>query len=370
MRRRNFLKTAGLAAAACLAGRSSATLPAPAAAPTPPPRDPRWRGFNLLELFAADRPAAAFREADFEMMAEWGFNFARIPMSYWHWSRPDPAQWMTIDEKPIRYVDGVVELGRRHGVHINLNLHRIPGYCINGREQEPLDLFTGPAEQRARALAAACHHWAYLARRYRGLPATQLSFDLINEPPSMPPARYVEVVRALVAAIRAEDPQRLIVADGINVGRTPVLELADLGIMQSARGYDPIQVSHYQAPWMDVPGRESWPVPTWPLRIGEAEVWDRARLRRELIVPWQALEARGVKVHVGEWGAFHFTPHAVTLAWMQDLLELWQEAGWGWALWSLRGEFGVLDSTRADVKYEAHRGLQLDRKMLELLQRY
>ena len=52
-------------------------------------------------------------------------------------------------------------------------------------------------------------------------------------------------------------------------------------------------------------------------------------------------------VHVGEWGAFNHTPHKVVLAWMQDCLALWKEAGWGWALWNLHGGFGVLDSQRA-----------------------
>jgi len=55
---------------------------------------------------------------------------------------------------------------------------------------------------------------------------------------------------------------------------------------------------------------------------------------------------------------------------MEDCLKNWQEAGWGWALWNFRGSFGILDSGRKDVKYEAWEGHQLDRKMLELLQRY
>jgi len=37
---------------------------------------------------------------------------------------------------------------------------------------------------------------------------------------------------------------------------------------------------------------------------------------------------------------------------MGDFLSLWKEAGWGWALWNLRGDFGILDSGRTDVKYE------------------
>jgi endoglucanase len=73
-------------------------------------------------------------------------------------------------------------------------------------------------------------------------------------------------------------------------------------------------------------------------------------------------------VHVGEWGCFNKTPHTVTLAWMKDCLSLWKEAGWGFALWNLRGAFGVLDSERADVQYEDFKGHKLDRKMLDLLQ--
>jgi endoglucanase len=91
------------------------------------------------------------------------------------------------------------------------------------------------------------------------------------------------------------------------------------------------------------------------------------RLRKENIEPWQALERKGVGVHVGEWGAFNHTPHKVVLAWMRDYLALWKDAGWGWALWELRGGFGVLDSQRADVEYESFRGHKLDRQMLDLL---
>jgi len=45
-------------------------------------------------------------------------------------------------------------------------------------------------------------------------------------------------------------------------------------------------------------------------------------------------------------------------------------AGLGWALWNFRGSFGIMDSDRRDVVYENWRGHKLDRKMLELLQRY
>jgi endoglucanase len=191
-----------------------------------------------------------------------------------------------------------------------------------------------------------------------------LSFDLLNEPPAVAEEKYAKAVEAAVRAIRSEDTDRLIIADGLRWGGSPVLSLVKLGIAQSTRGYEPSRVSHYKADW--VKGADRWPEPTWPLEENGRQ-WNKERLKRERILPWKELEAKGVGVHVGEWGAHHFTPHAVTLAWMRDQLALWKEAGWGWALWNLRGSFGVLDSGRADVNYEDFRGMKLDREMLDLL---
>jgi len=41
-----------------------------------------------------------------------------------------------------------------------------------------------------------------------------------------------------------------------------------------------------------------------------------------------------------------------------------------WGLWNFRGSFGLMDSGRKDIVYEDWHGHQLDRKLLELLQKY
>jgi aryl-phospho-beta-D-glucosidase BglC (GH1 family) len=97
---------------------------------------------------------------------------------------------------------------------------------------------------------------------------------------------------------------------------------------------------------------------------------NRDWLWRHDIVPWQALEAQGSGVMVGEWGCHNQTPDDVTLRWMEDNLANFKRAGWGWALWNFEGGFGILDSGRAGVVYEDYQGHRLDRRMLELLQRY
>ncbi len=319
---------------------------------------PRWRGFNLLEKFVGERNAP-FRESDFEWMKEWGFDFVRLPLSYRCWAEGTPDKWLELKENVLKEIDQCVGFGRQYGVHVNVNFHRAPGYCVNP-PKEPLDLW-----RDEKALDACAFHWAHFAKRYKGIPNSQVSFDLLNEPAIIPEATYAKVVKRLVEAIRAEDPDRLVIADGLRWGRQPVPALADLGIGQSTRGYDPMRISHYKASWIN--GSDKWEEPTWPLKLKENDVWDKERLRKELIAPWKALEQKGVGVHVGEWGAFQHTPHKVALAWMRDCLELWKEAGWGWAMWNFRGPFGILDSNRQDVKYEEFRGHKLDREMLELI---
>jgi hypothetical protein len=75
-------------------------------------------------------------------------------------------------------------------------------------------------------------------------------------------------------------------------------------------------------------------------------------------------------VMVGEWGVYNQTGHQVALDYMRDALGAWKDAGMGWALWGLRGDFGVVDSGRSGVAYENFRGRSLDRKMLELLREF
>ena len=329
------------------------------------PHIPRWRGFNLTELVRPDC-ARPYLESDFEWLAEFGFDFARLPLSYWVWS--DPKDWRRIDEARLEDIDRAVELGRQYGIHVNINFHRIPGYCVNGRELEPFDLFEGPAEGQVQALDAASHHWQIFAGRYKGISSERVSFDLMNEPPWMDDdVRYVEILRHLVAAIREIDPGRLIVADGADIGQTPIPGIVDLGLVQSTRGYLPKALSHYTATWVPDHEFESVELPTWPLRDAKGELWDRDKLSDYLIAPWKMLSDQGVPIHVGEWGCFNRTPHDVMLAWARDMLQIWQDLGWGWSMWNFRGPFGPIDSGREDVSYEKFRGHLLDRELLELL---
>ena len=465
-------------------------------------RLPRWRGFNLLEKFnvAQNKP---FREEDFRLISELGFNFVRLPLDYRCWIVD--GDWRRLREDALQEIDQAVGYGKRYGIHVSLNFHRAPGYTV-ASPPEVKSLWTDPE-----ALAVCAMHWGAFAKRYKGVPNRNLSFNLLNEPAGVEPAVYAAVVAKLAAAIRAEDPERLIICDARQWGMLPGDELIPLKVAQATRGYTPMEVTHYQASWVRM---AATPPPTWPLldasgwlagpakkelggplritgpfagasalRIRVHEVsarsklvvladgkivfehifqcgpgtgewktavfqpqWNiyqnlydhdyeaqipvgtrelvldntdgdwmtiggialrrvgggedavtlrpaygqkpvtinyradremhflvpgpsgRAWLAEKCVVPFRALQAKGVGVMVGEFGAFNKTPHPVVLRWMNDCLANWKDAGWGWALWNFRGSFGVLDSGRADVRYEDFHGHKLDRKMLDLLQ--
>lgn len=317
---------------------------------------PRWRGFNLQEKFMVG-DEEPFRERDFEWLADWGFDYVRLPVDYRCYTAED---WLTFDEATLREIDEAVEYGRRYDVHVTLNLHRGPGYTVASPAEET-DLWTDEEAQEA-----FLTHWRQFADRYEGVPGSALSFDLINEPAHTSHGVYVSIVRRAVEAIHGVDPDRLVIADGLGHGREPVFGLADVDCAQSTRGYDPMSVTHYGADWID----EEFPEPEWPVVADALTVQDADWVYAEQIAPWEHLQEQGVGVHVGEWGVYNRTDHDVALDWMEDVLQHWEAAGWGWALWNFRGPFGVLDSDRDDVDYEDWHGHDLDREMLALLQRY
>ena len=103
----------------------------------------------------------------------------------------------------------------------------------------------------------------------------------------------------------------------------------------------------------------------YPLNESVAITRSRDKLRS-----LQLLARKGIGVHCGECGGYNRTPDDVFLAWFEDVMDILKGHGIGYALWNLRGGFGILDSGRSDVDYEDWYGHKLDRKLLAMLQRY
>jgi endoglucanase len=376
MNRREFIVRSGLAAAAL-------NLPGTEAfAATKRNKLPQWRGFNLLDFFSPN-PESSRRptsEDHFRWMQDWGFNFVRIPMAYPHYLNIDrsknivPEDVYKINDEAVDRIDRLVILAHKYDMHVSLNLHRAPGYCVNSGFYEPYNLWTDQE-----ALDAFCFHWNMWAKRYKSVSKKKISFDLVNEPSmredmndqhskrsTVPGDVYRKVAKAAAEAIRKENPRRIIIADGNDVGNKVIPELIDLDIAQSCRGYTPGIISHYKAPWANK-DPDNLPDPKWPGQVGDRYL--SRTILDDYFKPWIALAQQGVGVHCGECGCWNKTPHDVFLAWFSDLLGILHENKIGFALWEFSGDFGVLNSRRDDVAYEDWYGQKLDRKLLTLMQK-
>jgi aryl-phospho-beta-D-glucosidase BglC (GH1 family) len=314
-------------------------------------------------------------------MADWGFDFVRIPMAYPRYLDIDRTKQITKDDfykfdyRVIEEVEKLVAMANKNGLHVSLNLHRAPGYCINAGFFEPFNLW-----KDAEAQDAFNKHWAMWAERFKGVSKDKISFDLLNEPAfredmndqfsksgALPGDLYRKVAQGAAEAIRKISPGRLIVADGNSGGSLVTPELFDLNISQSCRGYYPHYISHYQAPWVWKNPADA-PTPVWPGTI-QGQNFSRENLEK-FYQPWIDAVKQGIGVHCGECGCWKKTPHDVFLAWFEDVISILTENGIGYALWNFRGDFGILDSGREDVAYTDWYGHKLDSKLLELIKRY
>jgi endoglucanase len=380
--RRIFLKNSAITAAGlAIAGKralSAATIPVKN-------KLSRWRGFNLLDFFSPVPPANSgfdkTTEDDLKWMSDWGFDFVRIPMAYPRYLSFDRSKDITRDEvykfdpKMLEEVDRLIIMANKHNLHVSLNLHRGPGYCINAGFHEPFNLWKDKEAQDAFNA-----HWAMWADRYKNISSQKLSFDLLNEPAyiedmndqyaqkgPVPGEIYRKVAEGASKVIWGANKDRLIVADGNSGGSNVIPELIDLNIAQSCRAYYPHYVSHYQASWVWKDPSKA-PMPVWPGTI-DGKQFGRPQLE-EFYKPWIDLVEKGVGVHCGEGGCYSKTPHPVFLAWFGDILDILTQHNIGYALWNFRGSFGILDSGRTDIEYTDWYGHKLDSTLLALLKKY
>lgn len=320
-----------------------------------------YYGFNLQWLYTKNQPVSGPDERVLEAIASWGFNFVRLPTDYRLFCVDDDPHHP--NEMGLAQVDAILAACADRRIHLSLNLHRAPGYIITGWETEPYNLWTDePAQDAFVAL------WERFATRYASVPAALLSFDLVNEPPALglrgfTRAAHEKVIRRTVAAIEALSPQRPLVIDGLDGGNLAMPELADLPVTQSVRGYQPMSVSHYCAPWW--PGSAGLPAPSYPCSY-DGRWWDIDGLR-SFYAPWRALEASGVPVHVGEFGCYEKTPDDIARGWFADLFTVFREFGWGYALWEFSGPFGIVDHHRPGAVFEQLDGFPVDRRLLDLM---
>jgi len=177
--RRSFVKTAAMGSAmiGLSGGLSSLDLSLP---PKKKNKLPRWRGFNLLDFYTS-RPLRLPRsgrsmstEDDFKWMSDWGFDFVRIPIQYPCYLKFDPGtdraktitpeEVLDFNEDVIAEIEKLVFMANKYKMHVSLNLHRVPGFCINAGFNEPYNVLHDDHCQQA-----LVPPWEMWAKRFKNV---------------------------------------------------------------------------------------------------------------------------------------------------------------------------------------------------------
>ena len=291
-----------------------------------------WTEWKIREQFrrvlgdaAADAFFGAWAEsyvtdADVAFLARQGFTFVRLPFNYRHLeSDLAPGKWR---EEGFRLLDRAVSLCRAHGLWVMLDLHAAAG--AQARDQNAGSAYGETYFWQQRGfMDRTTALWVEIARRYRDDP-TVLGYNVLGEPVTDDVALLNDYYRSAIRAIRAVDPAHLIVLDA-NRWAKDVTSLHE-GLFEDPQVVPALH--HYYFDDAFFPRLTQYPGTV------DGRVCDREALVRTLDGKHdQQRIAR--PVFAAEFGVTrsHPQPFPVQIAITRDLVSIFEEKGWGWALW-------------------------------------
>ena len=245
--------------------------------------------------------AGYITQRDIRAVAAQGCNSVRLPLNARHLYALDAQGRVQLDEAGIAWVDQCVAWCRAAGIYVLLDMHAAPGgqtgQNIDDSAHDRPELFED-GHWRRELLAL----WVLLAQRYAAEPCV-MGYDLLNEPLCSQFAQYnaqlLPLYRALIAAIRAVDPRRMIVLEGTHWST-------------DFRVFDGLSRAEAQQNLV-LQFHKYWNEP------------DRDSLR-----PYcETAQRLGVPLYAGESGENN-------LAWYTSAFPLYEREGIGWCFWSYK----------------------------------
>jgi len=274
-----------------------------------------------------------FREGDIRDLAlKWNANQIRWQLNWTpmrkaeEWARDldDYDRWLggALDE-----CDKALAACEKYRIKVLVDLHTPPGGRAGGGV--------------CRMFQEKCYQnklievWGRIARRYKGRKVVY-AYDLLNEAVEGVVAdgllNWRELAMKAAEAIRAVDPGKPVVFEPSPWGGPDgfdVLEPLDLDrVIYSFHMYRPHNFTH-QGVYNNKTGI------VYPGRI-DGELWDKERLREEMLPAIEFQEEFNVQMYVGEFSVIRWAPGDSGYCYLRDVIELFEEYGWDWSYHAFR----------------------------------
>jgi endoglucanase len=318
-----------------------------ARSPAPPPleevpRAPVERCINLSNGLEAPQEGDwgyVVRARDIIAISEAGFDTVRLPVKVS--AHTGPAPGYRISEQLLSRLDTIIGQALAADLNIILDVHHFD------------EIYADPDGEVPRLKAI----WQQLGERYAGAP-DGLIFEVLNEPrDALGVAQMDELNREMLALIRITNPSRWVILSSADWGGLSGWLEADFprehNVISTFHYYEPYDFTHQGGSWLDEP-------PTYSGEWGDdpAEI---AEVRGHFAMARQKALAEGVPVLLGEFGANAANPMAERAAWVAEVRQASEAAGFGWCHWGFASEFGAYDPQADAWHPELLRALGLER---------
>lgn len=295
-----------------------------------------------------------FTEDDVQAIADMGFDHIRLPID-------EEQMW---DDQGDRFQEAFTLMTNcvnwciDRNLRVIIDLHILRSHHFN---VEVKPLWSDVAEQEKfydlwRDLSDALHHF----------PISMVAYELMNEAVADDPEQWNDLLKNAYAAIRDLEPERTIVI-GSNrwqsVHTFDELKVPgnDPNILLSFHYYEPMILTHYLAGWTsfkDYNGPVHYPgillteeefndLPDSLKSAAESSVG--VEYNKDVILEmWQKPVRKaaelGLPLYCGEFGVYAKAPEADMLRWYEDMIQLFNETGIGYANWNYKSTgFGLID---------------------------
>ncbi len=274
---------------------------------------------NALEAPNGSSWGKLYAKADYQKIAEAGFDTVRIPIRWSDYTGPAPEYRLHPDFVAI--ADNNIKWALSSGLNVVINIHHFE------------EMMEQPGEQMERFRAI----WDQLSLRYSKLPGN-VWFEVLNEPTKNLKGKEMRQAQALaLATIRRDNPDRIVILGGEEWSgiRTLATNLAtdDPNVVYTFHYYDPFNFTHQGAAWLgeNMPkGKRGW---------GSAA--DKVELANAVEIATTFRKAVGRPVFLGEFGANDPVDNKERVKWAGAVKEAMEEADIPWCLWAYANTFAL-----------------------------